>query len=246
MSETRQNPGLPPSPNGLPAGSGATGGIRDSGLDNRDSGLGTRDSDDRLNIDSVINAVARGMTEFEPSGALRARVLERIEQGRRHHPSPGVPRWAWAGAAGAVLLAVATAVWVARPVPAPSDAQTTVAEQRSGAPSLPAAGAERPVTPSAMSPDTVSPGGGRSATTQARRSAAGRGMQTSEADALPDRHPVPALAEIEPLRFSAVEPHPLQIAAVEVTPLPAMLSIEIPSLGPGSNDIQSADPKKEK
>ena len=58
------------------------------------------------------------MTEFEPSGALRARVLERIEQGRRH-ASPAVPRWAWAGAAAAVVLAVATAVWVARPVTGP-------------------------------------------------------------------------------------------------------------------------------
>jgi hypothetical protein len=71
-------------------------------------------------------------------------------------------------------------------------------------------------------------------------------VQTAEADVVQDQHPVPALAEIEPLRFSAVEPHPLQIAAVEVTPLPAMLAIEIPSLGPGLNDIQSADPKKEK
>ena len=200
---------------------------------------------DEAQLDVTIDTVARGMTAFEPSGALRARVLERIEQGRRH-PSPGAPRWAWAGAAAAVLLAVATAVWVARPVPAPDDAQTTVAERRSGAPSLAAAGAERPVPPSAISPDTVSPGGGRSAMTQTRRSAAGRGMQTSEADALPDRHPVPALAEIEPLRFSTVEPHPLQLAAVEVAPLAAMPSIDIPSLGPGLNDIQSADPKKEK
>jgi len=82
--------------------------------------------------------------------------------------------------------------------------------------------------------------------TQARRSAAARGVQTAEADVFPDRHPVPALAEIEPLRFSTVEPHPLQLAAVEVAPLAAMPSIDIPSLGPGSNDIQSADPKKEK
>jgi hypothetical protein len=71
-------------------------------------------------------------------------------------------------------------------------------------------------------------------------------VQAAEADVLQDRHPVPALAEIEPLRFSAVEPHPLQIAAVEVAPLTAMPSIDIPNLGPGSNDTQSADPKKEK
>ena len=212
---------------------------------NGDNGHIERHSVDEAQLDVTIDTVAREMTEFEPSGALRARVIERIEQGRRH-PSPGVPRWAWAGAAAAVLLAVATAVWVARPVPAPDGAQTTVAERRSGAPSLAAAGAERPVTPSAISPDTVSPGGGRSAMTQTRRSAAARGVQTSEADVLPDRHPVPALAEIEPLRFSTVEPHPLQLAAVEVAPLAAMPSIDIPSLGPGSNDIQSADPKKEK
>ena len=204
-----------------------------------------RHSVDEAQLDVTIDTVARGMTEFEPSGALRARVLERIEQGRRL-ASPAVPRWAWAGAAAAVLLAVATAVWVARPVPAPGDAQTTVAEQRSGAPALAATGAERPVAPSAVSPGTVSPGGGLSATPQTRRLAAAQGAQAAEADVLQDRHPVPALAEIEPLRFSTVEPHPLQLAAVEVAPLAAMPSIDIPSLGPGSNDIQSADPKKEK
>ena len=49
------------------------------------------------------------------------------------------------------------------------------AEQRSGAPSLAAAGAGRPVTPSAISPDTVPPGGGRSAMTQTTRLAARSG-----------------------------------------------------------------------
>jgi hypothetical protein len=201
---------------------------------------------DDAQLDAAIDTVAREMTELEPSGALRARVLERIEQGRRHHPSPGVPRWAWAGAAAAVVLAVATAVWVAKPAPAPGDAHTTVAGQRSGAPALAATGAERPVAPSAISPDTVSPAGGLSATPQMRRPAVARRVQTDEADALQDRHPVPALAEIEPLRFSSVEPEPLQLAAVEVAPIPAMRSIDIPSLGPGPNDIQSADSKKEK
>jgi hypothetical protein len=210
-----------------------------------DNGHIERHSVDEAQLDVTIDTVARGMTESEPSGALRARVLERIEQGRRH-ATPAVPRWAWAGATAAVVLAVATAVWVARPVPDPDNAQTTVAEQRSGSPSLAAAGAERPVTPSAISPDTVSPTGVRSAMPQTRRSAAARGAQTAEADALQDRHPVPALAEIEPLRFSSVEPEPLQLAAVEVAPIPAMRSIDIPSLGPGLNDIQSADPKKEK
>ena len=213
---------------------------------NGNNGHIERHSVDEAQLDGTIDTVARKMTEFEPSGALRARVFERIEQGRRHHSSPAVPRWAWAGAAAALVLAVATAVWVARPVPAPDGAQTTVADERSGTPVLAAAGAERPGGPSAVSPGTASPGGGLSATPQTRRSAAARGVQTAEADVVQDRHPVPALAEIEPLRFSTVEPHPLQLAAVEVAPLAEMPSIDIPSLGPGLNDIQSADPKKEK
>jgi hypothetical protein len=81
---------------------------------------------------------------------------------------------------------------------------------------------------------------------QTGRSAAARGVQAAEADVLQDRHPVPALAPIEPLRFSGVEPDALQIAAVEVAPLAEMPAIDVPSLGPGLNDIQSADPKKEK
>jgi hypothetical protein len=212
---------------------------------NGNNGHIERHSVDEAQLDGTIDTVARGMTAFEPSGALRARVIERIEQGRRR-ATPAVPRWAWAGAAAALVLAVATAVWVARPVPAPDGAQTTVAEQRSGAPALAAAGAERPGGPSAVSPGTASPGGGLSATPQKRRLAPTQGAQAAEADVLRDRHPVPALAEIEPLRFSTVEPHPLQLAAVEVAPLAAMPSIDIPSLGPDSNDIQSADPKKEK
>jgi len=88
-----------------------------------------------VDLDAAIDAVAREMTEFEPSGALRARVIGHIEQGRRH-PSRAVPRWAWAGAAAAVTLAVATAVWVTGPMRAPGNTQTTVAEQRSTAPAL--------------------------------------------------------------------------------------------------------------
>jgi hypothetical protein len=197
-------------------------------------------------FDAVIDAVAREMTEFEPSGALRARVLERIGQVRRH-PSPAVPRWAWAGAAAAVVLAAATAVWMTRPMPAPGDAQATVAEQRTGAPAAAAPGAERPAAqPVGVPAGAASPAGGASAAARTNRATAARGAQAAGADVLQDRHPVPALAEIEPLRFSAVEPEPLQIAAVEVAPFPAMQLIDIPSLGPGSDDIQSVDPKKEK
>ena len=97
-----------------------------------------------VDLDAAIDTVAREMTEFEPSGALRARVLERIEQGRRHS-SPAVPRWAWAGAAAAVLLAVATAVWIVSPMRTREVAQSAAAGQRSGAPPPAAAAPERPV-----------------------------------------------------------------------------------------------------
>jgi len=83
-------------------------------------------------LDSAIETVAREMTDAEPSGDLRARVLEGIEQTRRHRP-PAVPRWAWTAATAMVVLAVATAVWVSRQAPVPGGARTTVAEQRPAA-----------------------------------------------------------------------------------------------------------------
>lgn len=201
---------------------------------------------DEALLDSAIDAVAREMTAFEPSGALRARVLERIGRERRH-PSPAVPRWVWAAApaAAAAALAVVTAVWVVSPMRTQDDRLSTVAEQRIGAPSLAAAGAGRPVTDSSVQPEAASPAGELAAVTRTSRPAAARDERTAEADDVQDRHPVPALAEIEPLRFASVEPAPLHIADVEISPITEMPSIDIPSLDQGSRDIQSADPKKE-
>ena len=212
---------------------------------NRSNGHIRRQPLDEGRLDSVIDAVAKEMTKGEPSGALRARVLERIEQGRRR-PSTGVPRWVWAGAAAAIVLAVATAVWVVGPTRTQDATRATVAEQRSSAPSLTAPGVQRPLAQSAESREAGSPAGKIAAVTRTSRVAAARGAQTSDADSVQDRHPVPALAEIEPLRFTAVDPDPLQIAAVEVAPFPPMPAIDIPSLDAGSDDIQSADSKKEK
>ncbi|MGE5199754.1 MAG: hypothetical protein ACM3H9_08940 [Rhodospirillaceae bacterium] len=191
----------------------------------------------------MIAAVAREMTEGEPSAALRARVLEQVEHGRRRS-LPVVPRWAWARAAAVLTLAVLTGVWVFRPVPAPGGAQTAVAERQAGRPAPAAAGSERRERP----PSAVSPAERPSVTRTAASGRAGRDAvaRTVQARTFEDTHAVPALAEIEPLRFTAVEPDPLQIAAVEVDPLPPMPAIDIPSLDPGSNDMQSADSKKEK
>jgi hypothetical protein len=146
----------------------------------------------------------------------------------------------------AFLRSVTTAVWVVSPVRAPGGAGATVAEQRSTMPSPGVAGVERTATPPGAAPGVDPPAGAPVAMARTSRALAVRGAQASEADALQDRHPVPALAEIEPLLVASVEPDPLQIAGMEVAPLKAMPSIDIPSLGPGSNDIQPDDSKKEK
>ena len=199
-----------------------------------------------VDLDAAIDTVARQMTEGEPSGDLRARVFERIEQGRRRS-SPAVPRWAWAGAAAAVLLAVAPAVWVVSPMRTRQVAQSALAGQRPGGPAPAAPAPERPaVQLAAISAEAASPAGAAAAAARKSRAVAARGARAAEVEGAGDFHSVPALAEIEPLKFSAVEPDPLQIAAVNVSALPAMPSIDIPGLDPGSPDIQSADPKKEK
>jgi hypothetical protein len=194
--------------------------------------------DERL--DSVIDTVAREMTEFEPSGALKARVFERIEQGR-HRTSPVVLRWAWAGTTAAVVLVAATVIWMARPAPAPNGADSLVAEQRATAPRV------QPAAPSQTAAEArVQTAAQPGPAPHGSRRAAIRSSQPHAENAAEDASVVPALSEIEPLRFSTVEPDPLHVAAVEVAPLALMPTIDIPSLGMGSNDIQSADPKKEK
>jgi hypothetical protein len=75
---------------------------------------------------------------------------------------------------------------------------------------------------------------------------AAKSVQPAAADAGDDLHRVPALAEIEPLRFVTVEPDPLQVDAMEMTPFPAIEPLDIPTLDRGPSYTQSVDPKKEK
>ena len=210
----------------------------------RDSGFGIRDSGEtpRTDLDALIDAVARAMTEAEPSGALRAHVLDEIAPGRRQ--ASAVPRWVWAGAAAVLLVAVAASVWLVRPAPLPGEAPATIAQQRAAAPAsaAPGKGAQAPAADvSLASPAVSSP----ASSTPPVRSVAARLPAEGDAEYARDSHVVAPLAEIEPLRFTAVEPAALQVARLEVAPLTAMPSIVIPSLDPGSIDIQAADPKKE-
>jgi hypothetical protein len=202
---------------------------------------------DEERLDSVIDTVARQMTEFEPSGALRARVLEQVQK-RRRQSSPAVPRWAWAStaAAAAVVVAVAAAVWVVGPQRTREDGPSTVAELRPGevspAPALEARQAAEADPAAGQTPAATS----RVAMVRPPGRGVAESAQPAEADAGDDLRRVPALAEIEPLRFDAVEPDPLQIEAVEMTPFPTIEPIDIPSLDKGPSDIQSVDSKKEK
>jgi hypothetical protein len=196
-------------------------------------------------LDAVIDAVAREMSEGEPSGALRARVLEQIQR-RPRRSSSALPRWAWAGAAAATVMAVATAIWVVSPMRSPADTRTAVAGQQSGE-AIPAAAVDaRQAAPSAAAASRTTAATSRAATTASPGlGVAAKSAQPAAADAGADLHRVPALAEIEPLRFDAVEPDPLRIEAVEMTPFPTIEPIDIPSLDRGPSDTQSVDPKKE-
>jgi hypothetical protein len=211
----------------------------------RDSGFGIRDSGEtpRPGLDAVIGAVAREMTEAEPSGALRARVLDEIATGRREIYA--VRRWAWAGAAAVLLVAVATFVWLVRRAPLPGEAPATITQQRTEVLTelAPGKGALSPTTDVTLaSPAASSP----ASSTPLVRLAAARPPVAGGTESARDSHDLAPLAEIEPLRFDAVEPDPLQIDSVEMTPFPTIEPIDIPSLDPGPHDLQSTDPKKEK
>jgi len=190
-----------------------------------------------VNLDAAIDTVAREMTEAEPSGALRARVLEQIQQGRRR-PGFVLPRWAWAGAAAAVMLAVASSVWLAtRPAYQPQE-RARVAESR------PAPEKASPAPQTTAVPGTTVPAA--LATAVASRPAVPRAAEAPVGTRAEDSHHLPALAEIEPLRLASVEPEPLEMDDVELSPFPAMKPIEIPSLDMGPADQTTADLKKEK
>lgn len=197
-------------------------------------------------LDAAIDAVAREMTDAEPSGALRVRVLERIEQGR-HRTATGLPRWAWAGVAAAAVLAIASAVWVVGPLRNQDAVQSTVAVQSAGGSPHAAPAPERPAIQSVAGPSqTASAEVMPAAPGPLGRAAAVREVRPPADVAAEDFNAVPALAEIEPLQFAAVEPAPLHIADVEITQITELPAIEIPSLDPDSPDIQDPDPKKEK
>jgi len=216
-----------------------------------DTARTTRHAVSEQHLDAAIDVVAREMTEVDPPASLRAQVLERIEQGRRR-PGLVLPRWTWTGLAATMVLAVATGLWLTRPMPEPRGSKDIVAAQRGGRSDMTVAALSRPPAQPGGEPGATaaSPAGRTGSGVYAQRVSATPGtrstMGTDAGEVADGGALVPALAEIEPLRFSTFEPAALHIPGVEVAPLDARPTIDIPSLNPGSTDIRSADLKKEK
>jgi hypothetical protein len=218
---------------------------------NSDTAPTTRHAVSEQRLDAAIDLVAREMTDREPSAAMRAQVLERIEQGRRG-PGLVLPRWAWAGVAATMVLAVATGIWLTRPLAGPNGSEGLVAERRAPAPTSSDRTPTGQVAQAGGEPGATaaSPAGRPTLSARAQPGPATRGAQsagaTSAGAAVEDDVLVPALADIEPLRFSPVAPAALHVPSVEVAPLDPLPTIDIPSLNPGSTNTQPADLKKEK
>ena len=197
--------------------------------------------DDRL--DDVIDSVAREMTDAEPSAGLRASVLDAIERdGRRQ--APAVPRWAWAGAAAGLVLAVATVGWLARPAQVPPAGGSAVAEH-GPASLLPAGAAHARATAAAdgaAGPATAEPqnlGATRTPAVDlaaARSGRAGRGNRYEPDVAGAAVALLPALPDITPLALPDVEPVALDVPDVDVAPLNVAPMGDIPALEDRSAD----------
>jgi hypothetical protein len=162
-------------------------------------------------------------------------VLDEIER-RPGRPGIALPRWAWAGAAAAVVLAVASSVWMATR-PADQGQETAqVAESRP---------APRDASPAAQASTEHGAAVRSAGPALASRNIPARTAKAPAERGGADVPHLPALAAIEPIRFAAVEPAALHVENVVIAPLTEMPSIDIPNLERGANDMQSTDPKKE-
>jgi hypothetical protein len=173
--------------------------------------MNTREHD----IDEAIDRTVRDMMDVEPSAALRARVMEQLAQPRSSF------RWMWIAAPVAGFAVLVLAVWLGGQSPrVTSRPVSTIAE-------LPAARTPRFV------PAPIAPDAPITAPRPARRSrvprpgAAASVAVVAEADestVQPLAGPVPIvvarLVARTTMELSPVEPEPIQVKAIEVSPLP--------------------------
>jgi len=187
--------------------------------------MGRADMNEQL--DQAIDDVAQAMTAAEPPATLRADVLAGIERERTRRQIGGLlPRWAWAAAAAVVVLGVASAVWVLRPAPEPT-------QLAANTPGSTVAAAAPPV-------DAPSPSSAVPAATPAGPRAAVRPQPTSRPglpdDAGPSPLTGPAAIEIAPLG-----PEAIAVPGIAVGSLTEIEPLTLSTIGPGSPEPQRRD-----
>jgi hypothetical protein len=161
--------------------------------------------------DREIDDIARAMTGGEPSGALRARVMQQLE--------PRVARRARAGtfATAAKVLGGAAAVAAGVIFLNRQPAEVTPASAPAG---VVASTPARPADPAAFS--TLMP-----ASTASSRPAH---IQMSEEERAWQSRRLPALAPPDPLALDPIQPEPMSIAPISVDPI-VMDPLVAPSVG---------------
>jgi len=191
-------------------------------------------------LDSAINQVAREMTAAEPSSALRAQVLARVERERSGRAAGlFLPRWAWASGVAVLVVSIAITGWLARTVPGPDAGQmasaSTTALRPDAPPSTAAAVGASPVldtTLAAAQPMTLPAAGPRAA-----RPAAVPPQRIG----LPDDAGPSPLAGPDAIDIAPLGPAAIAIPALGVTALGQIEPITVSTIGPGSPEPQRRD-----
>ena len=165
--------------------------------------------------DRDIDRVARAMTDAEPSGALRARVMQALEP----RVAGAAPRFSTALATQSLLAAsaIAAAVYVMRPAPAivlPVAPPAAVAAAAEARPAEIAVTSERPPrrAPQRAVEDAMS--------------ADERAWQLRR---------LPALPQAEPLALDPIQPERVSIAPIGVDPI-VMDPLAVPPVGTRAGD----------
>ena len=191
-------------------------------------------------LDTAIDEVAREMTAAEPSSALRAEILARIERERAKRAAGLIlPRWAWAGAAAVLVLGVATTAWLVRTVPAPGAGQmastSNTASRPDSASSTPAGTSAGPVldtTMAAARPVTLP---------AAARPRADRPAEVPQRVGLSDDVGPSPLAGPDAIDIAPLGPAAIAIPALGVSALGAIDPLTVSTIGPGSPEPQRRD-----
>lgn len=233
----------------------------DSGASGQPPGLGNEDSAARhadVDLDAAIDMVARAMTNLDAPAAWQGRVMDRIGVQKHRFQVPfwalGAPRGSWAAVAAMVAIVVAAGVWIEQGelLRGPAANQVHLADLNIAAPS-PRRPPLPPPTPGRAA-EAVGSGLGHAPGQPLTRVpirwanptiVANAVAEDARGDVADEGGFVPALADIEPLTWSAVGPAALDIPRVEVAPLGAMPTLDVPSLNPDSTGTRSTDPKKE-